>query len=347
MYHEACTILGMVPEIDDATRRIADGETLSAERTDSLFTALMAGRFAPDAVERFLRALAARGETVDEIVGAARVLRRHVTAVPCADPSALDTCGTGGDGISTFNVSTAAALIAAGAGATVAKHGNRTHSRRSGSADVLEALGVPTDLPPPRLGECLREIGIAFLHAARLHPAMAIVAPVRRAIGTPTIFNYLGPLTNPAAVTRQIIGVPRVELLPRIAEALRRLGAVHAWIVHGDDGLCDLTTTTTSRYIEVRPGRLTEHTITPEEAGLPRTNPADLMADSPAASADVIRAVLAGQPGPARHHALLNTGAALVVAGRANSLHEGITLAAESIDSGRAAAKLEALIRFR
>lgn len=337
----------MAPEIDEATHRVAGGETLSAERTDSLFTALMAGRFAPDAVERFLRALAARGESINEIIGAARALRRHVTAVPCTDPYAIDTCGTGGDGISTFNVSTVAALVAAGAGATVAKHGNRTHSRRSGSADVLEALGVPTDLPPTRLAECLRKIGIAFLHAARLHPAMAIVAPVRRAIGTPTIFNYLGPLTNPAAVTRQIIGVPRVELLPRIAEALRRLGAVHAWVVHGDDGLCDLTTTTTSRYIEVCDGRLTEHAITPEEVSLPRSVPADLMVDSPAQSADVIRAVLTGQPGPARHHALLNAGAALVVAGRATSLREGIKLAAESIDSGRAAAKLEALIQFR
>ncbi|QDV91851.1 Anthranilate phosphoribosyltransferase [Phycisphaerae bacterium RAS2] len=337
----------MATEIDDVTRRIAGGEALSAERTDLLFTALMAGQFAPDAVERFLRALAARGETIAEIVGAARVLRRHVTAVSCTDPGAIDTCGTGGDGISTFNVSTAAAFVAAGAGATVAKHGNRTHSRCSGSADVLEALGVPTDLSPTRLGECLREIGIAFLHAARLHPAMAVVAPVRRAIGTPTIFNYLGPLTNPAAVTRQIIGVPRAELLPLIAEALRRLGAVHAWVVHGDDGLCDLTTTTTSRYIELRDGRLTEHALAPEEAGLPRSKPSELLVDSPAASADMIRAVLSGQPGPARHHTLLNAGAALVVAGRAGTLKVGIKLAADSIDTGRAAAKLEALVQFR
>lgn len=337
----------MATEIDEATRRITEGEVLSAEQTDSLFTALMAGRFAPGAVERFLRALAARGETIDEIVGAARVLRRHVTRVPCADPNAIDTCGTGGDGISTFNVSTAAAIVAAGAGATVAKHGNRTHSRRSGSADVLDALGVATDLPPPRLGDCLREIGIAFLHAARLHPAMAVVAPVRRAIGTPTIFNYLGPLTNPAAVTRQIIGVPRAELLPLIAESLRRLGAVRAWVVHGDDGLCDLTTTMTSRYIELRDGRLTEHTLAPEDVGLPRARPTDLMVDSPAASANMIRAVLASQSGSARHHTLLNAGAALVVAGRANNLEQGIKLAAESIDTGQAKEKLDALIRFR
>lgn len=337
----------MATELDEATRHVAEGNSLSTEQTDSLFMALMAGRFAPDAVGHFLRALAARGETIDEIVGAARVLRRHVTAVPCDDPNAIDTCGTGGDGISTFNVSTAAAIVAAGAGATVAKHGNRTHSRRSGSADVLEALGVPIDLSPPRLGDCLREIGIAFLHAARLHPAMAVVASVRRAIGTPTIFNYLGPLTNPAAVTRQIIGVPRAELLPLIAEALRRLGAVHAWVVHGDDGLCDLTTTTTSRYIEVRDGRLTEYSIAPEDGDLPRSNSLDLLVNSPAHSADVIRAVLSGRPGPVRHHTLLNAGAAMVVAGRANSLREGITLAAESIDTGRAAAKLEALIRFR
>jgi anthranilate phosphoribosyltransferase len=332
--------------IAEYTLLAASGRSLSREQTSGAFGAIMAGQVADEAIARFLSALADKGETVDEIVGAAEVLRRHVTPVPCTDPAAVDTCGTGGDGVSTFNVSTAAAIIAAGAGATVAKHGNRTNTRKSGSAEVMNALGVNVEAPPDTLARCLREVGIAFLHAAKLHPAMRFAAPARRQLARRTIFNLLGPLTNPAGVRRQVIGVASPDLLDKLAASLQQLAAVHALVVHGHGGLCDLSVTGPSLCMEVYGGTLQQRTVSPEDVGLPRGDIQALIVDSPAASAAAIRAVLAGEKGPRRDHAVLNAAAALVVAGRAASLREGVELAQTAIDSGAASSKLINLIEW-
>lgn len=325
---------------------IESGDHLSTEASADAIESIISGAIEDDAIERFLRAMMAKGESVDELVGGATAMRRHVTRIPCPHPAAIDTCGTGGDGISTFNVSTAAALVAAGAGAVVAKHGNRTNSRKSGSAEVLNALGVNIEAPPNVVARCVNEIGVGFLFAARLHPAMAKVVHVRRKIGKPTIFNLLGPLTNPAFVNRQIIGVPSDDLVNRMAAALARLGAEHALVVHGADGLCDFTITTSSRYARVRSGAVTEHHVTPADAGLPPSPLQSLLISTPEQSADVIRAVLRGIHAPARDHTLLNAAAALVVAGVAQDFREGAARAAESIDSGAAAQKLSRLVEL-
>ena len=318
----------MKPLIEECTELAEHGRGLTRAQAADVFGEIMSGRLADEQLARFLAALADQGETVDEIVGAAEVLRRHVTPIRCDDPDAVDTCGTGGDGISTFNVSSAAAIVAAAAGATVAKHGNRTTTRRSGSAEVLHALGVNIDAAPPVVERCLREVRIGFLYAAKLHPAMKHAAGARRMLARRTIFNLLGPLTNPAGVRRQVVGVPRRELMVTIAEALRQLGAVHALVVHGHDGLCDLTITGPSSYVELCAGRLTERTISPREFGLEPGRLEDLLADSPAASATAIRAVLAGERGPRRNHTLLNAAAALVAAGVASDMADGLARAA-------------------
>lgn len=322
------------------------GGSLTREESAQVFDALMSGRIPPDDIEHFLRGLAKRGETVDEIVGAAGVMRRHVTPIRCDVPNAIDTCGTGGDGISTFNVSTAAAIIASAAGAVVAKHGNRTNSRASGSAEVLTALCVDIEATPTVVERCIREVGIGFLFAARLHPAMAIVREIRRKIGTPTIFNLLGPLTNPAKVRRQIIGVPRLDLIDKVAASLAALGAERAFVVHGHDGLCDLTICEASTVAEVRDGRVTVRTICPEDAGLTRGRLDDLRVASPSESAGVIRAILDGQAGAQRDHALLNAGLALVAADIAGDLSEGVTSAGRAIDTGAARDKLARLVEL-
>lgn len=322
------------------------GGTLSEREASTVFEAMVGGTISDERIERFLIAMAERGETVEEIVGAARVLRAQVVPIVCGSENAIDTCGTGGDGISTFNVSTAAALVAAGAGAVVAKHGNRSNSRASGSAEALAALGVNVDAPPAIVEQCLREIGFGFLHAARLHPAMGRVAAVRKKLGRPTIFNLLGPLANPARVERQVIGVPRSELMMKIATALQRLGAVHVLVVHGDDGLCDLTITGTSRAVEFRDGTLNENVIRPEDVGLKSAGLETLRVDDSRQSAAAIRDVLGGQTGPRRDHALLNGAAALVVAGVAFDLTDGVDRAATSIDSGAAMKVLDRLIEM-
>lgn len=336
----------MAPTIDQLMQRVREGRDLSREEMADLFAEIMAGHLAPDAVESLLRELSAKGETVDEIVGAAEVMRRHVTPIICNVPNAIDTCGTGGDGISTFNVSTAAALVAAGAGAIVAKHGNRSNSRASGSAEVLAELGVNIDAPPEVVERCLREVGIGFLFAAKLHPAMANVVAIRRRIGKPTIFNLLGPLTNPAGVKRQIIGVPRADLVDKVAAALSRLGAVRAFVIHGRDGLCDLTITTESICAEVCNGAIAKRTIQPEDAGLSRAALDALRVSSPAESANVIRDILDGQHGPARDHTLLNAALALVAADVAIDLKDGADRAAASIDTGAARTVLKKLIEI-
>ena len=330
--------------IDRLTTAALAGQHLTRSEAADVFAEIMSGCLTDPQIERLLAALADKGEVVDEIVGAAEAMRRHVLTIECADINAIDTCGTGGDGISTFNVSTAAAIVAAGAGATVAKHGNRTNTRKSGSAEVMRALGVNIDAPPEVVARCIREAGIGFLFAAQLHPAMKHALAARKNLGRRTILNLLGPLTNPAGVRRQVVGVASAGLLNKIAEALGELGAVHAVIVHGHGGICDFSISGTSHFVELRDGRLQAGTISPEDVGLISAPIEAVLTDSPQASADVIRALLAGQAGPCRDCTLLNAAAALVVAGVASSFADGVTRAAVALDSGAAARKLALLV---
>ncbi len=328
----------------DIIGQLREGRHLTREQTAAVFERIMSGALGEEQIEQFLAALADLGETVDELVGAAEVMRRHVTRVPCDDPRAVDTCGTGGDGISTFNVSTAAAVVAAAAGACVAKHGNRTNTRKSGSAEVLAALGVNIDAEVGTVARCLREIRLGFLYAARLHPAMRHAAAARKKLARRTIFNLLGPLTNPAGVRRQVIGVASPDLLPLVAEALRRLGAEHAFVVHGHDGLCDLTITGPSSYIEVRHDACRAGSLRPENVGLAVGDGGALRVGGPEESAAAIRAILAGEPGPRRGHTLLNAAATLVAASVAMEFDDGVRRAAAAIDSGAASETLTRLI---
>ncbi len=332
---------------DSATEMIdlaASGDNLTRAQSAQIFTEIMSGRVSNDEIERFLAALADKGETVDEIVGAAEVMRERVTPIACDDPDAVDTCGTGGDGISTFNVSTAAAIVAAAAGACVAKHGNRTNTRSSGSAEVLQALGVNIDAGPDVVARCIREARIGFLFAVKLHPAMKHAIAARRRLARRTIFNLVGPLTNPAGVRRQVIGVASRDVMDKIAGALQQLGTVRALVVHGHDGLCDLTITGPSHHVELRDGRLEHGTTTPDQLGL-AVGPLDaLRIASPAESADAIRAILAGETSPRRDHTLLNAAAALVVSGATANLRQGVEQAGAAIDSGAAAETLDRLV---
>jgi anthranilate phosphoribosyltransferase len=332
--------------IDSLADQVLAGRDLTRREAADVFAEIMSGRLADQQIERLLAALADKGEAVDEIVGAAEAMRRQVLAVECADVNAIDTCGTGGDGISTFNVSTAAAIVAAGAGATVAKHGNRTTTRKSGSAEVMRALGVHIDAPPEVVTRCICEAGIGFLYAAQLHPAMKHALAARKNLGRRTIFNLLGPLTNPAGVRRQVVGVPSTALLDKIGVALGQLGAAHALIVHGHGGVCDFSISGTSHFVELREGRLRAGTISPEDVGLISRPIEAVFTESPEASADIIRAILAGEAGPCRDCTLLNAAAALVVAGIASSFAEGVTRAAAAIDSGAAARKLALLVEI-
>lgn len=325
---------------------VIDGMTLSEAESRSLFESIMKGEVADEESEQVLGAMSARGETVDEIVGAASVLRRHVTPIPCEFPNAIDTCGTGGDGISTFNVSTAAAIVAAAAGAKVAKHGNRSYTRKSGSAEVLTELGVNVDASPAVVARCICEVGIGFLHAARLHPAMARVAEIRRRIGKPTIFNMLGPLANPASVRRQIIGVPRDAWIDKLAAALARLGTEYSLVVCGEGRLCDFTITGPSRYAEIRGSHATMQEISPTALGMKLAPLESLIVSSPQESASAIRAVLNGETGPRRNHTLFNAAAALVVADVAVDFAQGLNDAARAVDSGEASRTLDSLSRL-
>lgn len=324
--------------------KLIAGRHLTEDEAHSAFSRIMAGTVSEAEIAGLLVALAARGETADEIVGAARAMRENATPVRCAT-ECIDTCGTGGDGISTFNVSTTAAVIAAACGATVAKHGNRTNTRASGSAEVLQCLGVKIDAGVAVLERCLAECRIAFLFAPGLHPAMKYAVPVRKALKVRTIFNFLGPLTNPAGAARQIIGVPKPEFTELLATVLGRLGGVRAMVVHGHDGLCDLTITGPTRVSEMNGGDVRTYELVPEDAGLVRAELKALLVDSPQASADAVRAVLAGEKGPRRDHAILNAAAALVVAGVAADLREGAARAAEAVDTGRASQTLAQLVQ--
>jgi anthranilate phosphoribosyltransferase len=324
--------------------RVASGERLSQDDAATAFDVMMSGNATPAQMGGFLMALRVRGETVDEITGAARTMRAKALPIEAPD-GAIDTCGTGGDGSGTFNVSTATALVVAGAGIAVAKHGNRNLSSRCGSADILAALGVNIDADMALVKRSLWEAGIGFLMAPRHHSAMRHVGPTRVELGTRTIFNLLGPLSSPAGAKRQLIGVFAPQWLRPMAEVLGKLGSERAWVVHGS-GLDELTTTGPSQVAALENGAVTTFELTPEEVGLKRATLADLKGGDPADNAATMRALLAGATGAIRDIVLLNSAAALHVAGKAADLRAGITLAAKTIDSGAAGRALERMVEI-
>jgi anthranilate phosphoribosyltransferase len=322
---------------------VREGGSLDADTSARVFEHIMTGQVPEADLIAFLTAQAERGPTVPEIVGAVRTMRAGMRAVAAA-PGAIDLCGTGGDGLGTLNISTAVSFVVAAAGAPVAKHGNRSASSKSGAADILEALGVKIDLEPSRASEVLAQAGIVFLFAQTHHPAMRHVGKARQAIKRRTIFNLLGPLASPARVKHQLVGVYSKDWLVAYAEALQALGSTRALVVHGADGLDELTTTDVTHYASLENGQITTGTIAPEDAGLPRATLADLKGGTPAENAARLRALFDGEQGAYRDIVLLNAGAALMVAGRAKDIKDGVAKAAQALDSGTAKAKLDALI---
>jgi anthranilate phosphoribosyltransferase len=309
---------------------------------------VMEGGATPAQIGALLIALRVKGETVEEITGAARVMRAKCTPVPCQSllrgEPLVDTCGTGGDGAGTFNVSTVAAFVASGAGVKVAKHGNRSVSSRCGSADLVEALGVPLDMTPDQVGECIDQVGIGFLFAPALHGAMRHAIGPRREIGLRTIFNLLGPLTNPAGATAQVLGVYDPNLVEPLARVLRHLGTADAFVVHGQGGLDEISLSGPTLVARLQEGRVETFTLTPEEVGLARAGREEVKGGDAAMNARLALEVLEGKPGPRRDMALINAAAALVAAGKAGEMREGVGLAAQAIDSGAALARLDQLV---
>ena len=321
---------------------VAQGQSLSEGEAEAAFDIIMSGDATPSQMGAFLMALRVRGETVDEITGAARIMRAKAVSID-APPGTIDTCGTGGDSSGSFNISTASALVVAGCGVPVAKHGNRALSSKSGSADVLTALGVNIDADLAIVRECLWEIGLGFLMAPRHHSATRHVAPTRVELGTRTIFNLLGPLSSPAMARRQLVGVFAPEWVRPMAEVLGRLGAEHAWVVHGE-GLDELTTTGMTTVAAFEDAGIQTFEVVPEDFGLPRARLEDIRGGEPQHNAGLMRDLLAGVGGPLRDVVLLNSGAALLVAGRVPTVELGIELAARSIDSGAARRVLDELV---
>ncbi len=321
---------------------VASGSDLTADHASAVLEEIMEGRSDEVQTAAFLIALRTKGETVPELVGLARTMRNKATRVETARSDLVDTAGTGG-GPSTFNVSTVAALVAAGAGCAVAKHGNRSNTSRCGSADLLEALGVTIDRPPEETGRQIEEIGFGFMFAPVHHSAMAHVVPVRKALAVRTAFNFLGPLTNPAGATRQVVGVADRSFQENVAEALLGLGTEHSLVVSADDGLDEISISGSTRIIEVRDGRSTEMSVSPGDLGLAEADLADVAGGDPDENAAIARAVLSGESGPARDLVLANAAAAIYVAGKTANIAEGVGLAADSIDSGEAARTLERL----
>ncbi len=325
--------------------KVADGKSLTEEEAAAAFDAIMEGGVPEAQLAGFLVAMRARGETVDEITGAVRAMRGRMRKIQ-APADAIDVVGTGGDAKGTYNVSTATAFVLAGAGVPVAKHGNRAVSSKSGAADVLEQLGIDLKLTPETAERCLAEAGIAFLFAPTYHSAMRHAAPVRQALKLRTIFNLLGPLSNPAGTKRQLIGVFSDHWLEPLAEVMRRLGAEHVWVVHGAGGLDELSTTGASQVVELKDGKLRRFEVTPEDIGLTHVTLDVLLGGAPRESAESIRALLGGTHGPFRDIVLLNSAAAFMIAGKADTLREGAEMAAASLDQGHGAAALDRLIAY-
>ena len=334
-------------EVIDLTRlmeKVAEGEDLTAPEAQDVFHCFMTGAASEIQMAGFLVGLRAKGVRPAEVAGGVRALRRAMVPVPAADPSSLvDTAGTGGGRVTTFNISTAAALVAAGAGVRLAKHGNRSFTSRSGSADVLEALGVRIDLTPERMGEILESEGIVFMFAPLLHPAMRYVGPVRRGLGITTVMNILGPLTNPAGALRQVMGVADARLLPLVVQALRELGQERALVVHGARGMDEISPAGPTHVAELSAEGIREYDVSPGELGLPEADLAELAGGSPEENATVVRGVLGGRPGGARTATLLNAGAAIYVAGLAPTLEQAMARATASVDEGLARDALERL----
>jgi anthranilate phosphoribosyltransferase len=350
------------PIITEALRALVERRDLTRIEAAGAMEAIMSGAATDAQIAAFLTALRMKGETAEELIGFAQVMRQKVARVRTrADEVAaltgtdrevlVDTCGTGGDASGSFNVSTATAFVVAGTGLKVAKHGNRsmsglTASSLCGSADVVEALGVNLELTPAQVGRCVDEVGIGFLYAPLLHTAMKHVMTARRELGVRTVFNLLGPLTNPAGANAQVIGVAAPELTEKLARVLAELGTVRAFVVHGADGLDEISNTGENRISEVREGSVSTFTVRPEEFGLPRATIADLRGGDRAQNAEIIREILSGVPGPRRDIVLMNATAALVVGGKARDFKEGVAMAAQSIDGGAARARLDHLVRL-
>ena len=323
--------------------RLLSREPLSEEEASAAMEEIMEGAATPAQIAGFVVALRAKGETTEEIVGLVRTMRSFAATIDVG-ADVLDTCGTGGDRLGTFNVSTAAAIVCAGAGAKVAKHGNRAASSRCGSADVLEALGVAIDLPPDAVGECIAEAGIGFCFAPLFHPAMRHAGGPRRELGVATVFNFLGPLTNPAGARRQALGVSDLRMLDKMVEALARLGSERVIAFHGDSGIDELATSGPSEIVELKGGQITRLRLDPEEIGVRRADLDEIAGGTAQENAAAVRAVLAGESGPRRDIVALNASAGLVATGLARDFKEGLQVAAGTIDSGAAAAALDRLI---
>ncbi len=331
--------------IREAISTLISGNSLTMEEAAQVMEEIMGGGVTPAQFGAFVTALRLKGETVEEIAGLARTMRAKTIRVMTADP-VIDVVGTGGDGSNTFNISTAAAFVVAGAGLRVAKHGNRAMSSQCGSADVLEALGVKIELTAEQVQRCLEEVGIGFMFAPSFHPAMKYAAAPRREIGIRTVFNILGPLTNPADARTYLLGVADGSLVEKLALVLQSLGCHHALVVHGEDGLDEITITGKTQVCELKEGSTNSYAVSPEEFGLSRASLDSLKGGTVDENAALLRSILSGNPGPQRDAVIMNAAAALVAGDMAPSLQQGLGLARDAIDSGRALAKLEKLIEF-
>jgi len=332
--------------IKEAISALIEKQDLSTDMMRQAVEEIMTGVAAPEEIEAFLKGLCAKGETVNEIAAAAEVMRRHATKIKSAGENVLDTCGTGGDGAGTFNISTISALVACGAEIVVAKHGNKSVSSKCGSADLLIQLGVKIDLEPEKVEACLAEVGFAFLYAPLLHQAMKYAMPVRKKMGIRTIFNILGPLTNPAGADCQLLGVYDPAFTEILVNVLKNLGSKHVLVVHGEDGLDEVTTTAKTQISELKGAQVKTYKIDPQDFGIKKAGPSDLTGGDASYNAKITYAVLKGEEGPQRDIVLLNAGCAIYAVNRAASIKEGVVMASESIDSGKALKKLELLKAF-
>jgi len=330
--------------IKEAIIALSKKQDLSYETAEAVMDEIMTGAASPVQMSAYLTALSLKGETIPEITASAAGMRRHCIRL-LHDVNALEIVGTGGDGANTFNISTTAAILAAAAGVPVAKHGNRSASSQCGSADVLEALGVNITISPEKSAELLKTIGICFLFAQNYHIAMRYVAPIRRELGIRTVFNILGPLTNPAGASMELMGVYDRELVEPLAEVLCNLGVRNAMVVHGEDGLDEISLTAPTFVCHVKDGNVSTYTITPEDFGLVRCDKADLTGGSPAENAAILRAILHGEHGPKRDAAVLNAAAAITVAGRCDCIRDGVMIINETINNGNAARKLDEFVK--
>jgi len=331
--------------IKEAIQTLVGGRSLTMDEASNVMEEIMEGNATPAQFGAFVTALRCKGETVEEIAGLARTMRAKALRVTINEP-VVDTCGTGGDGLGTFNISTAAAFVVAACGLKVAKHGNRAMSSRCGSADVLEALGVKIDLNPEQVQKCLEKVGIGFMLAPVFHPAMKYAAAPRKEVGIRTVFNILGPLTNPAGAKAQVLGVPEKGLTEKMAIVLKILGCQHALVVHGEDGLDEITITGKTFISEMNKGSIRNYEVTPEEIGLSRAKADSLKGGSAKDNADLLRAILSGKKGAQRDIVLMNAAAALVAGDKVAAIGQGIALAGEAIDNGAALHKVEELIEF-